>query len=312
MAELDADKLELLERQLAERVTERVRPALFRLYAAVGLAVIGALGFVSWDIVDDIKSEIKSELTDEVAAAVDAKRAEITEQVTETRIMARRANSVIQRVEKQLDDFQPQADNLDETIAKVRSLNVTSQDLLALYVQELEPLTANVATLSAQLRALAEQVDQLNTLATEADLAIEAPVPLTYTQRGDAIQSVIADTRQADQRLVDARDKVTVFVQFSGGREQAAALAASLRTDGYVVPAQDREASAAGRHEVRYFHEDDQDAAQRLAEDTTRILRQQGFAVRVLADIRAVSLVSYSGKKPRRGILELWLDIPPT
>lgn len=46
----DEDRMELLERQLAERVTARVRPALFKLYASVGVAVIAALGFVSWTL----------------------------------------------------------------------------------------------------------------------------------------------------------------------------------------------------------------------------------------------------------------------
>jgi hypothetical protein len=50
MIDLNGDKLELIERQLTERVTERVRSALFRLYAAVGVAVISVLGFLSCDI----------------------------------------------------------------------------------------------------------------------------------------------------------------------------------------------------------------------------------------------------------------------
>ena len=51
MTNPDDDRLELLERQLAERITQRVRPALFRLYATVGVAVISVIGFVSWDAV---------------------------------------------------------------------------------------------------------------------------------------------------------------------------------------------------------------------------------------------------------------------
>ncbi len=133
MTDIDNDRLELLERQLAERITNRVQPALFKLYATVGLAVIGVLGFVGWDIVKDIKSEIKAEIVDSISKDVEAKRTEIVERVTETRVMARRANMVIERLEKQLDDFQPQAENLDETIKKVKALNVTSQDLIATY-----------------------------------------------------------------------------------------------------------------------------------------------------------------------------------
>jgi len=67
--------------------------------------VIGVLGFVSWDVVSDIKSEIKKEIADEI----EAKRTEIDERAIETRLIAKRANAVIQRVEKQLDEFEPQA-----------------------------------------------------------------------------------------------------------------------------------------------------------------------------------------------------------
>jgi hypothetical protein len=66
MADFDDDKLELIERQLAERVTERVRSSLLRLYASVGLAVISVIGFVGWDIVSDIESEIKAEITEAI------------------------------------------------------------------------------------------------------------------------------------------------------------------------------------------------------------------------------------------------------
>lgn len=142
MTDLNDDKLELIERQLAERVTERVRSSLFRLYAAVGVAVIGVLGLLSWDIVSDIKLEIKSEIMQAIDKEIEAKRAEISERVTETRIIAKRANDVIQRVEKQLDEFEPQADDLDETIQKVKALNVTSQDLIAAYSREIQPLVS--------------------------------------------------------------------------------------------------------------------------------------------------------------------------
>ena len=61
MGDPDKDRLELLERQLSEKVTERVRTALFKVYASVGMAVIFVIGFVSWDIVGDIKQELKAE-----------------------------------------------------------------------------------------------------------------------------------------------------------------------------------------------------------------------------------------------------------
>lgn len=339
MTELDEDKIELLERQLAERVTDRVRPALFKLYATVGTAVIAVLGFVGWDFMTDIKSEIKeeikAEITDEIDAEVGAKRHEILERTTETKILAKRANAIIQRVEKQLDEFEPKAENLNETIDKVKSLNVSSQDFAAIYSQELVPLVSNVEALSSQLSVLAEQVDELNkivaragemeieqavkalskdTSTTEEALPIPPPEAVVEVvqqaeQRSMAIQSVISEAKVAEQRLLDARRKPTVFFQFAGGsREEAEGLSSILRNMGYTVPGEDRERSASGKHEVRYFHEDDHDAARKLAEDTNLALKKQGYMK--LPQVVAQSYVAYSGKKPRVGVLELWLEIP--
>ncbi len=312
MADMGDDRIELLERQLAERVTERVRSALFRLYATVGLAVIGALGFVSWDIVSDIKSEIKSEIADSIDKEIKAKRAEITERVAETRFMAKRANQVIQRLEKQLDEFQPQAENLDETIERVKALNVTAQNLIAVYSQEIQPLASSVKSLSSQLKVLAEQVNQLNTITTAADFGSESELAQTPNQRTAAILTVISDATKAEQRLIQARNKTTVFFQFAGGRrEQAEALSAALKAKGYYVPGEDREGGAARKHEVRYFHLDDKETAERLADEATAALQSLGYSDHDVLNVVAESFISYRGKKPRPGVVELWLEIPP-
>ncbi len=338
MTELDDDKIELLERQLAERVTERVRPALFKLYAALGTAVIGVLGLVGWDVVTDIKTEIKSDIINEIDAEIGAKRQEILERTTETQILAKRANAIIQRVEKQLDEFEPKAENLNETIDKVKSLNVASQDFTAIYSQELVPLVSNVEALSGQLSVLAEQVDELNkivarvgemevaqsvvalseesTSTTEEGQPAPPPPPQEIVevvqkaeQRSMAIQSVITEARVAEQRLLDARKKPTVFFQFAGGSiEQAVALSDSLQKLGYTVPGEDRERYASGKHEVRYFHDEDKEAAKRLAQDTTQALQALGYVD--MPTVTAEPFVAYLGKKPRVGVLELWLELP--
>lgn len=310
MTDLDDDRLELLERQLAERVTERVRPALFRLYATVGVSVIGALSFVSWDIVDDIKSEVKQEIKTEIADDIEKKREEIRDSATEIRITARRANEIIDQVEKQLVEFQPQAENLDKTIEMVREIKATSRDLQADYSRELEPLIASVESLSSQLTILAEQVNQVNaSVASGGSVSGEEPAQSTEN-RTATIESVISDTKKAEQRFAQARDKTTVFFQFAGGaREQAEVLSTALKLEGYIVPGEDREVGAARKHEVRYFHEEDKDAAQQLANDTTLALYNLAYPDQETERITAVSMVSYTGKKTRLGVLELWLEI---
>jgi hypothetical protein len=49
-------------------------------------------------------------------------------------------------------------------------------------------------------------------------------------------------------------------------------------------------------------------AATKLAEDTQASLVSLGYPDRPLD---AVSLVSYSGTKPKPGVVELWLELPP-
>ncbi len=309
--EIDGDKIELIERQVAENVTERVRASLFRLYAAVGVAVITVLGFVSWDIVDDVKSEIKSEIVQDIENDIKHKRTEISERATETRILARRASNVIQRVEEQLDEFEPQAADLDETIRKVRALNVTSQDLTASYSREIKPLIDNVESLSKRLEVLAVQVNQLNTLLSGDEVNVATETQQTSQQRSEVIRSVIHSSKQGREDFSQLRKKITVFFQFAGGRrEQAEELSAELKARDYIVPGEDREGNAATRHEVRYFHEDDRASAQRLADDATQTLRKLGYTARNVPDVVVKSLVNYPGKKPSLGVLELWLELP--
>ena len=304
MAELDNDRLELLERQLADRVTERVRPALFRLYASIGVAVIGVLGFVSWDIVDDIKTEIKSEIAD----SIEAKRTEINEQAAEVSFIAKRVNDVIQQVEEQLDEFQPHAEDLDETIEKLNDLAATSKLLQADFSRELQPLAASVAELSNQLEILAEQVNQVNAAAATSDSGT-APAQ-SVDERSAAIQSVISGAKQAEQRLAEARSKTTVFLQFGGGTlEQAEAVSSALTVEGYVVPDEDEEVGAGKRFEVRFFYEDDEQEARRLAGSTTNILQNLARPGQEVPAVTTRSFVSYAGRKNRAGVLELWLDV---
>ena len=87
---------------------------------------------------------------------------------------------------------------------------------------------------------------------------------------------------------------------------------AALETARYIVPSEDRQSNAAAKHEVRYFHDNDKEAAQRLAEDTTAALRELGYASDQIPNIVVKSLVTFPGKKPRLGVLELWVEIPPT
>ncbi len=310
---MDEDKLELLERQLSDKVTARVRPALFRVYATIGTTVIATLGFVSWDIVSDIKAEIKAEIRAEIdesiVADIKEKRKEIEGLIVESRILAKQANEVVLDLDKKIKDFEPQASQLDETILKVNSLNVDARNLVALYSTEVKPLVENFGKLSGQLQSLAQQVDQLNSIAGTETTSSEMNVDSSET-RGNAISSVITETTQVNKQFRE-RNKTTVFFQFSSATKgQAEELSQVLKEKGYIVPAEDRETSAVGKHEVRFFHSEDEAEAKALAGDITDALKGLGYPESDNTKIITRSYVNYSAKKPRVGVIELWLDLP--
>ena len=304
MREIDDDRIELLERQLAEKVTKRVRSQLFLLYATAGSAVIFVLGIVGWNLLSGIEAKIIAG----IEAGIKDKRTEIVDQVTETQVIARRAKQVIQRLENQLNEFEPQAEDLEKTIEKVDELRITAQDLIA---SEVEPLFKNVETLSLQLASLAEQVNQLNSMALSREPNAAGRPEQALAERAKAIQNVISDAYAAKQNLTKARNKTTVFFQFAGGpRKQAEDLSTALKEEGYIVPGEDREVGAVGRHEVRYFHNEDKGPAENLAKMTDSALRNLGYPDSNDLQVSAKSFVSYRGKKPRVGVVELWLELP--
>lgn len=318
MEELDEDRLELLERRLADRVTERVRQALFKLYAAMGATAISALGLFGWNIFQNLESGIKENIKDNLEKEIQPTRIQINKQLAETEVLAKQANGIVEKVKKQLDAFQPQAENLDNNIKQMKELSVGVQELntnlrsvQGSTERDLEPTASSVKSLQRQLTELAIQVDKLNTIVTVSVQKPGGESAQAAQQRKAAIQSVISATRKAEQSLAEKRERTTVFFQFAGGkREQAKALSKALKKADYIVPGEDREGGAAGKHQVRYFYPQDKKAAESLAQDATRALRNLGYSISQVPNIEPKDFVSYRGKKPSQGTVELWLEIP--
>ncbi|MBD2622998.1 hypothetical protein H6G48_15455 [Microcystis flos-aquae FACHB-1344] len=316
MEELDEDRLELLERRLADRVTERVRSDLFSWYAAIGTAVITVCGILGVNVVLSIRTEIKSEIKQEFEQELQVKRDEVRELISETRLKAKEAKVIIEQVQRELRAFRPQAKGLNDNIQKVKILDDKIQKLDKIstsldIASQRQPLDSSVKSLQRQLIELAIQVDKLNTIVTVSVQKPGGESAQAAQQRKAAIQSVISATQKAEQSLAKKRERTTVFFQFAGGkREQAEALSEDLKKADYIVPGEDREGGAAGKHQVRYFYTQDRVAAESLAQDATRALRNLGYSISQVPNIEAKPFVSYSGKKPSQGTVELWLEIP--
>lgn len=307
MTTSEEDKIELIERQIAEKVTSRVRAELFKLYAAIAFAVGAVLTYVGFDI----KSEIVNDTVEKIEKEIDGERSEIERLTIESKVLAKDSNDVIQQTKKLLREFQPEAENLKVTIERVNSINRSAQNLSDSYERELQPMLEGVKSLSDQVKELALQVDSLNMRATTEKTNISISDKSSLQTISNNIENIIEKTKETEKSIESASKKTTVFLQFAvGTREQAHEISQTLALGEFIIPEPDRTEAALNKYEVRYFYDDDKEAAERLANSANKILNDLGYSKDENSNIEPKSFVDFTGKKPRQGVIELWLEIP--
>jgi hypothetical protein len=156
-------------------------------------------------------------------------------------------------------------------------------------------LARGSAELAAELLALKDGTGQSTASVAQQDFEKVATQQTTVANAtGEAIRS---DPRQASK----------VYVQFAGGaRGDIERVSGHLRSNGWTVPPEERIGSAAGKHEIRYFHELDRAAALLLRDDYNRALEQSGFKPDVAVTSGPVPVKQLPGK----GTLEVWIELP--
>jgi hypothetical protein len=108
-------------------------------------------------------------------------------------------------------------------------------------------------------------------------------------------------------RVLTSDSVSTVYFQYTTAaqRPQAQALSKKLQALGYKVPDEDRVDAAQGKREVRYFYDQDKDAAVKLAADTTKALQEMGLPSNPPVTAKLLAVIS----KNAQGIIELWVDL---
>jgi hypothetical protein len=250
-----------------------VRPALFRLYAVAGSAVITALGLFGWSIVADIKDRARSRAEQSVQETLHPLITTSTEKIRDS------------------------TTKIDAQLAAMEWLG-----------QRARVLTDKVD--AQQVEILAQQVKALSEQAIISEPQTERPsIQQEYPKIAAQAQNVAESTQQARQQVEAISARPTVWFQFAGApRPQAQDFSRALMKKGYIVPSEDREPGAAGKREVRYFYPEDEPLATRLATDSVDALKELGY--NPPPQVAVKSLVEYGGKKPRRSTLELWLELP--
>ncbi|MCC6716289.1 MAG: hypothetical protein IT555_00230 [Acetobacteraceae bacterium] len=306
--------LELLERRIADRVTEQARTRVFAYYAVIGTTVAAVLGLVGWSALGWIERQAQLE----IARQIDAKSAQVTTasehlrtlqgQIdTQLRILdalATRAARVVDRVEATVTSFEPKSrkleqaitdiDELEERVRPVRGANFLADRNRA----DIERVNGELAILAQQVKALIE-VGRAGAVAPATDSA--------YSALAGAAQRVVTATAGISRDV--AASRATVYLQFAGiTREAADSLRAAIAAADFQVPPAERTVNAIGLFEVRYFYGNDAGPAAKLAETATAAIRRA--APGETREAKPVPLLSFRGTKPREGTLELWYGPP--
>lgn len=343
MLQLDKDTLDYVRANIEAQVRQNVESSLFRQYIKlIGffMAGVGVVG-VPWSC-SYIDKQVTTAVADQVTKQVSVPAARAAELVKETVAATQAARDA---AAKAMAQFDAQRDLVDKNQAHILSKSSQiNDDLVTLKaqietrrdlvtkelarvtkeVQDIENQTRSMAArqldergdpgavtqLSVDLKSLAEQLKRLD----EAVSALAVRVKQEDVLRQSPVQaSVIQSVVDASRVRVESAREVpkTVYIQFHQmSRETAKALSARLASSSWTIPGEERLDAARGKHEVRCYYDTDCQAAQRLQADAEQSLRLLGFPA---VDV-TVKDFSKTSRKPRQGVLELWLGMedPPS
>lgn len=327
---MDSDQFELLKRRLEEQVKDSVEARLFQYYRNMAGIVVAVLAFVGiaigWPA---LNSMVVSTVEKQVADKVDAP---VSEAAAAAKLAGTASMEAKWLAEKTRDDATARQDDLntkigrldgryDDAVSKVgqaqeqaQALEDSAEDLQGAYKglkdllqsdpvsrKDLEDLKLSVAGIAHQAADVAAALAAIGSasppIVSDAEGA-KAGLQEIATQQTDQVT-------KANDTSVNPRQKTNVFVQFAGGRRSdIQSVSARLRQKQWTVPGEERTPSAAGKKEIRYFFQDDKDAADALTLDLNTIFQS------LMPTIQVVPKLAYVTKLPARGTLEVWVEIP--
>jgi flavin-binding protein dodecin len=311
--DIDSVRLEVLEHRLTNRLRDSVEKALLFRYGLVLAALTVAFGVTGYSI----KTAIDNKIEETVARAertidqkVDTKIAEIEEEVVDAKEKSREIELTQALAERIIGDTEKRITGFDE---KARLLERFRLEVDAV-LEELEGIkgqaeraklifadSGQLIDLGQRVALAEERLAQLERLGRELDPSAVMALP--------SVDQMEAARQQVVEQYREDRPK-TVFFQFAIlPRSQAQQIAAALAAKGYLIPSEDREDAATALREVRYFYSADEDPATELARQTEKVLADLGWSG---VTIGVSDLTAYRGPKPRPGVLELWLGLPPS
>ena len=325
MALMEKDEEELLQRRLEETIRANVEAKLFRYYRNVGSLIITILGIVGVTIGwPALQAQIRTAIETQISAQVQKPVADARDVATQAEKLAEDSRRAVEtglslirdkqtRITDTLGRLDARSDDLNGTFAKVYAqiakLNQNAEDLQERMDTFNEQVKFNLAT-QDDLNAINRDLSALATKSSDLAAAVQGIQASSGSVDGEmALANSFEDvaTQAKERSETVATTKSTVYVQFAGGRrEDIKTIIEKLKNRDWLVPGEERTPNAAGLKEIRYFHAQDADGAERLAADTNAALDEIGFGTVVVS---AKDFTSFP-KPPRQGVLELWVTIP--
>lgn len=296
---MDAEEYELLKRRLIDEVSEKAQTQILRRYSALAAGAAVVVSLLGWNFAEDLKTRTNSSVEKAVSREIAASKTELDGLDREVQQQVGRIGSYSEQVEQvrnvvndQIVMLQKETKDLVNLTEDVSSLLQARRDLET-RISEITVKTDNLQVLAEDLKRVAETVQTL-----------EAIGPAVNAE----LRDVIGNVESAESYVQAKLAQPTVYLQFAGGsRTLAEELSKKLGADGFSMPGEQRHSGAAGKREIRYFHESDKATAERL----------QAATLNALSDMKASSspnviisdYTEYKGVAPNQGTLELWIEL---
>ena len=291
------EKVELERRRSAELVTDMVESALKRRYTWIGIIVAIAAFLGSTAIIKAVTADLQAQIAvgtetlkriesqaDDVDQLSKTARSKLT---TLDATIEERFNKLDLKLEEKSEDLDELfdarkrgIDNLDRILIQIEDIRVRVDDLTAI-VEILvkgsdgeagpgveENLTRNLEDLKIEQKALGELLYKSNEQIRLSQYSVYVHV---------------AEEEATDEIL---------------GED----LGNFLSDTGFVVPKV--QSVALRSRSIRYFHEQDRKGALRVQQSAHDFLRARDLPD---VEIKVRDFTGYTGKKPRIGIIELWI-----
>jgi hypothetical protein len=307
------EMIELLERRLAENVGDRVERTLKVRYAGIVATVLFVLGLAGYSWIESLVVKAIGPVSKDAERTI----AEMSWQLDLARETKKKLDALVEQIttdadaaQRRIESFQArltkQQEEFDTTLASVNdqlgAVVVRRRELEADLQQNRTSVVAGLAATRADVAELARMTAELAELADDDRPELAGRVAELQAEATALIERA--------QREATGEKLATVFIQYgkSVRPELAQSLAETLKSDGYVVPSEDRMSNDA--LEVRYFQGQDLEAANALAAKVTTALAALGFPQ---LDVAVKDLTAWNKARPRTaGTMELWLALPGT